>query len=77
MSVYLRPKFEVSSIILTGVRQGGGGVILLPPTSKGTPKKPIEIRVKGTYSIIFLLPVGFLGSVLSIRVTVTPSKKSV
>ena len=76
MSVYLRPKFEVSSIILTGVRQGGG-VILLPPTSKGTPKKPIEIRVKGTYSIIFLLSVGLLGSVLSIRVTVTPSKKSV
>ena len=44
MDVYLRAKFEVSSIILTGFRQG---VILLPPpTSKRAPKKPTQIRVK-------------------------------
>ena len=43
MGVYLRAKFEVSSIILTSFRQG---VILLPPTSKRTPKKPTQIRVK-------------------------------
>ena len=51
MEVYLRAKFEVSSIILTRFRQVG--VILpsppLPPTpvtSKRTPKKPTQIRVK-------------------------------
>ena len=47
MGVYLRAKFEVSSIILTGFRLGG---ILPPPThthtSKRTPKKPTQIRVK-------------------------------
>ena len=45
MGVYLRAKFEVSSIIVTGFRQG---VILAPPphTSKRTPKKSIQIRVK-------------------------------
>ena len=50
MSVYLRAKFEVSSIILTRFRMG---VILPPPplhpspffTSKRTPKKPTQIRV--------------------------------
>ena len=44
MGVYLRAKFEVSSIILTGFRQGA-----IPPhppaTSKRTPKKPNQIRV--------------------------------
>ena len=45
MSVHVRATFEVSSIILTGFRQG---VILLPPppTSKRAPKKPTQIRVK-------------------------------
>ena len=44
MGVYLRAKFEVSSTIWTGFRQG---IILppLPPTSKRTPKKPIQIRI--------------------------------
>ena len=46
MGVYLRAKFDVSSIILTSFRQGGGGNFTLhPPTSKGTPKKPTQIRV--------------------------------
>ena len=40
MGVHLRAKFEVSSIILTGFRQG-----VVPPTSKRTPKKPTQIRV--------------------------------
>ena len=43
MGVYLRAKFEASSIILTSLRQG---VILPPPlpttTSKRTPKKPTQ-----------------------------------
>ena len=43
MGLYLRAKFHVSSIILTKFRQG---VILPPPTSKRTPKKPTQIRVK-------------------------------
>ena len=42
--MYLRAKFEVSNIILTGFRQGGE-VILLPSTSKRIPKKPTQIRV--------------------------------
>ena len=45
MGVYLRAKFEVSSVILTSFRQG---VIPphTPPISKRTPKKATEIRVK-------------------------------
>ena len=46
MGVYLRAKFEVASIILTSFRQGGG---VYPPTSKRTPKKPTQIRVKNIY----------------------------
>ena len=42
MGVYLSAKFEVSSIFLTSFRQG---VILTPPTSKRSPKKPTQIRV--------------------------------
>ena len=51
LAVYLRAKFEVSSIILTRFRQG---VILPrpPSTSKRTPKKPTQIRVK-YYLLIF------------------------
>ena len=48
MGVYLRTKFQVSSIILTIFRQEGGGRVILPlpyPTSKQTPKKPTQIRV--------------------------------
>ena len=48
MGVYIRAKFEVSSMILTSFRQG---VILSPPTSKRTPKKPTQIRVKRQFSI--------------------------
>ena len=36
MGVYLRAKFEVSSIILTGFRQG---VILTPPPPQNEPLK--------------------------------------
>ena len=44
MGVYLRTKVEASSIILTGFNRGGG--VILPPTSKRTPKEPTQIRVK-------------------------------
>ena len=46
MCVYVRAKFEVSSIILTSFRQG---VILpppLPPQNANPPKNPTQIRVK-------------------------------
>ena len=49
MAVYLRVKFEVSSVILTSFKQGrvgGWGNFTPPPTSKRTPKKPTQIRVK-------------------------------
>ena len=52
MGVYLRANCEVSSLILRGFRQeggwGGGNFTPspTPPTSKQTPKKPTQIRVK-------------------------------
>ena len=50
MSLYLCTK--VSSIILTSFTQG---VILPPPpTSKRTPKKPTQIRVKDSNATIFI-----------------------
>ena len=42
MCVYLRTKFQVSSIILTRFSQG----VILSPTAKETLKKPTQIRVK-------------------------------
>ena len=50
MCVYLRTKFQVSSIILTSFRQGGGVILSQPPlTTKETPKNSILIRVKDTH----------------------------
>ena len=51
MGVYLRAKFQVSSIILTSFRQGGN---FTPPssTSKQTPKKPTQIRVNFLQNIL-------------------------
>ena len=45
MGVYLRAKFDVSSIILTSFRQGSNITRPLPPTPKQIPKKHIQIRV--------------------------------
>ena len=44
MCVYLRPKFEVSSIMQTSFRQVGTGGNFTP--KKQTPKKPTQFRVK-------------------------------
>ena len=58
MRVYLRTKFQGSSIILTSFRQGEGGgrreILPAPPPApsntskhtKRTPKTPTQIRVK-------------------------------
>ena len=50
MAKYLRAKFEVSSKILTRFRQEREGGNFHPPppppTSKQTPKKPTQIKVK-------------------------------
>ena len=52
MSVYLHAKFQVSSITLTSFRHEGGGIgeegvgQFYPPTSKQTPKRPTQMRVK-------------------------------
>ena len=46
MCRYICTEFQVSSIILRGFRQGGGN-FTPRPTSKRTPKKPTQIRVKG------------------------------
>ena len=43
--MYLSTKFQVSDIIVASFRQGEGGVIH-PLTSKWTPEKPTQIRVK-------------------------------
>ena len=48
MSVYLRTKFQVSSIIPTRFSQAGGkggGIILIPFTLEQTPKKLTQISV--------------------------------
>ena len=53
MGIYLRTKFQVSSIIITCFRQG---VILHPPTtSKQIPKNPTHIRVNALLSIFLFL----------------------
>ena len=39
MAVYLRAKFEVSSIILTGSRQGGSNFTSAPPPPQNEPLK--------------------------------------
>ena len=39
MGVYLRAKFEVSSIVLTRFRQGGGGGNFTPPHLKTNAKQ--------------------------------------
>ena len=41
--MYLRPKFDVSSVILTSLERGGGGCNFI---EKRNPKKPTKIRVK-------------------------------
>ena len=50
MGVYLRAKFEVSSIILTSFRQGGKGNSPPPQHLKTTPKKATQIRVKKAHN---------------------------
>ena len=50
MGVYLRAKFDVSSIILTSFRQGGN---FSPPPSKRTPKKATQIRVNANLQNLF------------------------
>ena len=42
MHVHLRTKFQVYNVILMSFRHG----VILPPTSKRTPKTPIQIKVK-------------------------------
>ena len=57
MGVYLRAKFEVSSLIATGFRQAGGGEVILslpPPTSKRTPKNPTQIRVNSLTAFCYI-----------------------
>ena len=59
MSVYLHTKFQVSSIILTSIRQwagGGGGLILLPPYQNGPLKRPTRLWLKMNPSHLLPLP---------------------
>ena len=60
MSVYLRAKFQVSSITLTCFRQR----VTLPfPTSKRTPKKSTHIRVKNNRFSEAILDLSFIKEV--------------
>ena len=55
MGVYLRIKFEVSSIIVTSFRQEGGRVVLPPlPQPQNEPLKRAP-RLQLTYTIATLL----------------------
>ena len=47
MNVYLRAKFQASSVSLTSFKQG----VISPPTSKRIPKKPTQIRVKSDNAV--------------------------
>ena len=50
MCMYLRTKFKVSSIILTGSRQGGWGVTLtLPPPQNGPLKNPPRLGLNNAF----------------------------
>ena len=49
MGVYLRAKFEVSSIILTGFRQGGGDNFTLPPPQNKPLKSPPRLGLRNSY----------------------------
>ena len=47
MDVYLRDKFEVSSVILTSFRQvggGGGGEIKTPPPPPKITSPPLQLK---------------------------------
>ena len=56
MDVYLRAKFDVSSVILTGFTQGGGGNFAPPHTLQNEPlKKPTQIRINSLHSHLHLL----------------------
>ena len=63
MCVYLRPKYQVSSIILTVFRQGRAGN---PPNPKQAPKNPTQIRLKVLVFILKVRPCLFLTAVFSI-----------
>ena len=54
MSVYLRAKFQVSSITLTSFRRGGGGVILpLTPTQNEPSKSPLRLGFRENKELPF------------------------
>ena len=66
MDVYLRAKFQDSSIIPTSFRNG---VILPPPlpsTSKRTLKSPPSLRLKSTLPEIFLKNIDFIIIIISL-----------
>ena len=46
MDLYLRAKFEVSSIILTSFRQGGWGNFTSPPPQNEPLKSPLRLGLK-------------------------------
>ena len=51
MSVYLRAKFEVSSLALTGLRRGN---FTPSSNSRRTPKMPTQLGIKGDTEITLL-----------------------
>ena len=61
MSVYLRAKFEVSSITLTSFRHGGGLFYPPPPPTQNEPLKSpprlglIPMFLKASYLVLLLL----------------------
>ena len=54
MCVYLRPKFDVSSVILTSLERGGGGVILLKnETLRSQPRLGLNAQLE-VYKTVLL-----------------------
>ena len=60
MGVYLRAKFEISSIILTSFRLGRGGGDFTSPTQNETLKSPPRLGLSGKT----ILGLKYLGQIL-------------
>ena len=60
MGVYLRAKFEVSSIILTSFRLGRGVILPHPPPQNETLKSPPRLGLSGKA----ILGLKYLGQIL-------------
>ena len=53
MCVYLRPKFDVSSVILTSLERGGGVILLKNETLRSQPRLGLNAQLE-VYKTVLL-----------------------